>query len=191
MSWTYFFLDLLQGELDKFLCLMALQLWAERQQLSLSSSLECLTLDKMNASKNKQNSLFQICQSKSFGQWAVVPGKWTVDMPRPKRNPKKKKIKNTGPWTVDSRDWTVYNRQSTVDSGQQTLDCGQWTMNTGNWTLHCGQWTVDSRHGQGALDSKHSTVQKKRPLFFKLDCLPRRASKWKMHFLVLVLKFGH
>ena len=38
---------------------------------------------------------------------------------------------------------------------------------------------------------RHCTVRKKRPLFFKLDCLPRRASKWKMHFLVMVLKFGH
>ena len=35
------------------------------------------------------------------------------------------------------------------------------------------------------------TMRKKRPLFFKFDCLPRQASKWKMHFLVLVLKFAH
>ena len=35
------------------------------------------------------------------------------------------------------------------------------------------------------------TVQKKRSSFFKLDCLLRRASKWKMHFLVLFLKFGY
>ena len=36
----------------------------------------------------------------------------------------------------------------------------------------------------------HCTMQKKRPLFFKLDCLPKRASKWKVHFLILVLKFA-
>ena len=35
------------------------------------------------------------------------------------------------------------------------------------------------------------TNAKKRPLFFNLDCLPRRASKWKMHLLVLVIKFAH
>ena len=32
---------------------------------------------------------------------------------------------------------------------------------------------------------------KKRPLFFHLDCLPRLPSKWKVLFLVLVLKFAH
>ena len=32
---------------------------------------------------------------------------------------------------------------------------------------------------------------KKRPLFFKLKCLPRRAFNWKVHFLVLLLKCYH
>ena len=39
--------------------------------------------------------------------------------------------------------------------------------------------------------SKQCTMQKRRSLFFTLDCLPRRTSKWKLYFLMLVLKFIH